>query len=389
MKILFIKEQRSPSGFEGVGIYLLNVCIELNKLSVPYLLLYNKKDELYKEMINNAVNVRIIDLPPGSSKNIISRRSRLKKTRSLVSEIVLKENITHINVHFPHLLNYIGSEINIPVTAHWHGAFVDNTHLKYFYLKDIFNFREIINNLYRKTVVFNFKRADFIVCSSNASKNTAIGRFGVPKAKVSINRYGIPEPNSGPYLNIRKKLGFSANDKIILSVGRETKSKGVEDFCKVAMEFKNDLTIKFVFLGGYSESVSYHNELVSKYGKYVTFLEARPDVYNYYNAADLFLFLSHREAAGLVLAEAMAFGLPLVTWNIIGVNEMYESRVQGIMINFENHTSVINNINSILKDKSLYDRFSNESKLKFYDYSILESTNNLLSIFSSQIKNSI
>ena len=35
MKILFIKEKRSPSGVEGIGTHLVEVCKRLNELKIP------------------------------------------------------------------------------------------------------------------------------------------------------------------------------------------------------------------------------------------------------------------------------------------------------------------------------------------------------------------
>jgi len=383
VKILFIKEKRSKSGIEGVGVYLLNLCIELNRLNVQYLILYNDKDDLYDEMVRNAVNVKIVPLPSGSVKNLLHRRKEVEKATNTISSIVNSENITHINVHFPHLLNYISKDINIPVVAHWHGAFVNNSPLKYFYFKDILNARKLINNVYRKKYIFNFDRANLVICSGKAAKNTAVSRFQVPDSKISINPYGIREIDTQLHKDIRKDLGLSSKDRIVLSVGRETKSKGVEDFCEVAKALSYRSNVKFIFLGG-TEDKKYHNSLQKKYGNYVSFLGMRRDVYSFYRSSDIFLFLSHRESAGLVLAEAMFFGLPLIAWNIIGVNEMYEDKIQGKMERFGDITSIINDVGNILDDDGLYAQFSKESEKRSRQHTIKKSAQGLIDIFNSQ-----
>ena len=48
----------------------------------------------------------------------------------------------------------------------------------------------------------------------------------------------------------------------------------------------------------------------------------KSNVNEYYKVADLMLFLSHRESGSTVLIESMNFGLPIVAWDTIGVNEM-------------------------------------------------------------------
>ncbi len=380
MKILFIKEKRSPSGIEGIAVYLLNVCIELNKLNIAYLVLYNSKDQFYERLLKNNINVKIVDLLPSSAKNMFNKRNKVKEMQSLIHDIVIKEKITHINVHFPHLLNYLKKSWGVPIIAHWHGAFVNNKPLKYFYLKDIFNFRNCINNFYTKLVVFNFSRADRVICPSVAAQNTAKICFNVSNNKMEINSYGLKAIKSDAYKSLRTELGFNKEDKIILSVGRETKSKGVEEFCQIADFLSNEKGYKFVFLGGYKDK-SYHDSLVKKYGKVVKFMGHREDVYDFYKTADLFLFLSHRESAGLILAEAMFFSLPLITWNIIGVNEMFKNEVNGYLVEFGNTQQVVSLIEKVLENKDLHNRLSLASYQESKKHLIENSVSQLIKIF--------
>ena len=67
----------------------------------------------------------------------------------------------------------------------------------------------------------------------------------------------------------------------------------------------------------------------------------REDIYDFIKV--LIYFFISQESAGQVLAEAMLFGLPMVTWNIIGVNEMFNNGVQGRM-------RELGDINGIIKD---------------------------------------
>ena len=114
MKILFIKEKRSFSGIEGIGTYLVQVCKRLNEMKIPYLVIYDDKDQLYEMMQENNIKVKIMDLPSKSFKNLIHNRKKVLRTRTLISKLVREEKITHINVHFPHLIQYIDKNLNIP-----------------------------------------------------------------------------------------------------------------------------------------------------------------------------------------------------------------------------------------------------------------------------------
>ena len=382
MKILFIKEKRSPSGIEGTGIYLLRVCIELKRLNIPYLVLYNDKDELYKKMIENKVNIKIVNLPPYSFRNLLDKKKDVYKIKKIISKIVYEEKITHINLHWPHFLQYIEKNIHVPLIVTWHAAFIDNKTLKYFNLKNIFNPKNFLNNFYEKKYVFNFKKANHVIVPSYAAKQTAIKKYEVDKEKITINPYGVEPIDESKYNSIKKDLGFKNDDILIVCAGKETKAKGVEEFCKVAKYFENRKNFKFIFLGGFKDQV-YHDELVKNYGKNVSFLGMRKDINNIYKSSALFLFLSHRESAGIVLLEAMFFGLPLVAWNIIGVNEMFENGVQGRMREFGDLKGIIEDVEEILGDKKLYQKLSENSKKHSLNHLIDKSVNGLLNILKN------
>jgi glycosyltransferase involved in cell wall biosynthesis len=370
LKILFLKEKRSESGIEGTASYLFNVCKELNKLNIEYLVLYNDEDQFFKKMIDNSINVQLYKFPPNSPKNLF-KTSKIRKAQNDIYNIVQREQITHINVHFPYLLQFVKNEWRLPIIAHWHGAFEKNKPLKHVYFKDLLNLRAILNSIYRKNKLFNFDKADLVICAGEAAKNTAVEKFLVDEHKISLNMYGAPEKKIDKVKNIREELKIDDAQKVIISVGRETKAKGVEDFCKVAKKL-SDKNYKFLYLGGYRDE-NYHNYLVKKYGKYVEFLGMKINVDEYYKVADLMLFLSHRESAPTVLFEAMAFSLPMISWNTVGVNELIVNNYNGYSCPLKDIEYVVEKVSLVLDDRGVYHKLSKNSCKDFknkYNFSL-------------------
>jgi 1,2-diacylglycerol 3-alpha-glucosyltransferase len=66
-----------------------------------------------------------------------------------------------------------------------------------------------------------------------------------------------------------------------------------------------------------------------------------------YAAMDVFAFASQSETQGMVLAEAMAAGVPVVAVNANGVREVVETNVNGIMLATESESDFVGALTSI------------------------------------------
>ena len=76
---------------------------------------------------------------------------------------------------------------------------------------------------------------------------------------------------------------------------------------------------------------------------------------------DLFVFPSHAEAFGLVLIEAMAAGLPIVTSNCDGVLDVVEDGVNAFMLDPTDVDGIAEKIVLLAQDLQLRRRFSTAS----------------------------
>ena len=82
-----------------------------------------------------------------------------------------------------------------------------------------------------------------------------------------------------------------------------------------------------------------------------------------------------------MLVEAMNFSLPLVGWNIIGVNEIIKNEYNGELIKFRDLKEAMVKINYLLHDKKKYLRMSKNSLKSFNNYKIESSAYKLIKIF--------
>ena len=144
--------------------------------------------------------------------------------------------------------------------------------------------------------------------------------------------------------NIRKKLGLSETDFVILYVGRIMEIKGVLELMRAVIGLE-DPHIKLLVMGSANSgkwSFSPYERKVKRLSEQnkdriiFTGYVDNAEVYQYASVADVQCVPTLvEEAAGMVLLEAMAEGLPLIVTKSGGVIEYVDERT-ALMIEKEN-----------------------------------------------------
>lgn len=112
-------------------------------------------------------------------------------------------------------------------------------------------------------------------------------------------------------------------DKILLNVGRVSREKGLDDFCKLSIPN----TKKIVVGDG-----PYRTELEAKYPD-VEFVGAKTGrkLAEYYANADVFVFPSKIDTFGVVIIESIAMGTPVAAYPVPGPQDILENGITGYM----------------------------------------------------------
>ena len=382
MKLLFILEKRSKSGFDGVSRHLIYCCKELNKRKIDYLILYNAKDEMYKHTLRRNINITYLPFPAKSPKNILHKRFIILNFRKLIKKIVDTNSITHIHVLNAYILDFLEKKWDIKITAHHFNAFIKNEPIKYFSLKLLLKPKLLFRNFYEKLITFNYKKADKVIAVSKAAKKTLIEKYIAQREKIEIIYNGVSDIRKKKNLNLRNKFGIKKSDKVVLSVGRITKAKGVEDFCEIAKKFKDKSNIKFIFVGTYSDQ-NYYKYIKNKYKNFVIFPGESFDVSSFYKISDIFLFLSHRDSFGLVLVEAMYYKLPAIVWGVTGLSEVVTNNYNGYCCPFGKLNIVEKKLNYLLSNRIEYQRISANAYNKKNMYTVSQHIDKFLKLVLS------
>ena len=90
-------------------------------------------------------------------------------------------------------------------------------------------------------------------------------------------------------------------------------------------------------------------------------------------ASDIFVLPSLSEGFPVVLLEAMASGLPIITTRTRGLSEIIQENVNGFLVNPKNATEIADKIKYILTNDKLTKRISIKNKHESgrYDWAII------------------
>lgn len=131
---------------------------------------------------------------------------------------------------------------------------------------------------------------------------------------------------------IRKELGFSEGDVVIVSTGRIIRDKGFDTLCAVARRFRDRPEVKFVIAGEGAYREEFAREIqAAGQEKQVFLLGYRSDVGNILAGSDIFLICTRHETLCISILEAALAGLPVVASNVGGIPEIVDETT-GVLV---------------------------------------------------------
>ncbi len=195
-----------------------------------------------------------------------------------------------------------------------------------------------------------------VVALSNTVKNDIMRLYGVPEEDIVIipngfspTEFSIEARNSNRE-RVRAQFGFTAQNKVLLFVANEMERKGFFPLVCAIDKLKNP-DIHLLAVGklnpqGYSAEIE-KMDLKER----VHFTGPSSTVGDFYSAADLFVLPTQYEAWGLVIVEAMACGLPVVTSRLAGASIAVKEGETGVLLDAPHHVDEIaGGIRAMLSD---------------------------------------
>jgi glycosyltransferase involved in cell wall biosynthesis len=170
---------------------------------------------------------------------------------------------------------------------------------------------------------------------------------------------------------VRRTLGLSPAETVIGCVGRLSPGKGHEELLEAAgLLAAQGLQFRLVIAGEPSYGEKEYGDRIRARATHLgldgiaLFTGFRRDVPEIMSALDVFAFPSHAEAFGVVLIEAMAMELPVVSTNCDGVMDIMVDGVTGIMVPPKDPRALAAGLERMLKDPGLRRRYGTAGRVR-------------------------
>jgi glycosyltransferase involved in cell wall biosynthesis len=216
---------------------------------------------------------------------------------------------------------------------------VISKHLDSYIFEASFGRRKFFNGIFIEKIILKY--SDHIIFISKSVKNYFFKNIYLKKKKFSIIHYGINIKNFKKFdlklLSVLlKKYHISKNTKIIGCVARHVEQKKIDMLIKSYAKFSKDnpqIASKLIIIG--RGKLTSNLKILARQlmiSEKIIWVPYAKQINLYYQLFDVFCLTSEYEGFGLVLLEALSFGLPVVATKSGSIPEIIKNKKNGYLV---------------------------------------------------------
>jgi glycosyltransferase involved in cell wall biosynthesis len=218
----------------------------------------------------------------------------------------------------------------------------------------------------------NVHRADRVIVPSRYSAGVAAELYGIPSARIAV----IPEP-----IDLEEwRRRFAAAERrvssrpTVLSVARMYPRKRLHDLLRAAVILRNRIPGVQVRIVGDGPARDHlrrlHAELALEDAVVLLGEVSRAELSVEYVSADCFCLPTIQEGFGLVFAEAMAAGLPVVACRAAAVPEIVADGRTGVLVTPKRPDELATAMETVLMNHGLRKEFADQARQRVEAYDL-------------------
>lgn len=292
------------------------------------------------------------------------RRMHGRAIRAIAGQLE-RERFDLVHVQTPFVAHYLGLELarrlGTPVVETYHTFFEEY----------LFHYVPFLPRAWLRAAARRFSRTqgnsvDALVVPSTAMRDVLAGYC--VRTPMHVLPTGIPlaDFRGGDGERFRTGLGIAPQTPMLLFVGRVAHEKNIEFLLNALDLARRRVPSTVLVIAGEGPARPRLEHLTDRLGlrgsvHFVGYLDRRTTLLDCYAAADAFVFASRTETQGLVLLEAMAVGLPVVSTAVMGTRDIVGPG-RGALVPDDDEHSFADAIERIVGDAALRARLSQEAR---------------------------
>ncbi len=232
------------------------------------------------------------------------------------------------------------------------------------------------NNIEEAKTAYN--KMDNIVCVSEKARESFNDVIGLKEKSVTV--YNLI-PSNKIIEKSFEEISLKRNKFTIVTVGRLIPDKRQDRLLSATKKLNEegyDFDVWIVGSGIHENELKKYCEENNVNNVFFTGMQSNP--YSYMRNADLFVLTSYREGFPLVIPEAMACGLPILSTFCTGPTEALKNGDYGILVD-NSSEGVYNGLKNILDNKEILETLKKKSQKRYIDFDEETIVKEIISLF--------
>jgi glycosyltransferase involved in cell wall biosynthesis len=380
MRVLMISDVYFPR-INGVPTSIQTFRRDLHELGVETLLItpqYPQGEQPDDPSIRR-VRSRFVPRDPED------RMMRRGDIRRLLPELGAQPwDVVHIQT--PFVAHYAGLELarrlQVPAIETYHTYFEEYLH----------HYVPLLPRGLMRFVARHFTRSqaesvDRLIAPSRAMRD-ALTAYGV-RTPIEIIPTGLEadrfEPGDGA--RFRERCGIAPERPVLVHVGRIAHEKNIDFLLRMLVRVRAEVPEILLLIAGEGPALEHCRRLATELGlaanvHFAGYLDRRRELLDCYRAGNLFVFASRTETQGLVLLEAMAQGVPVVSTAHMGTIDILGPG-RGCVVVEEHEQAFAAEVVRLTRDALLRKRLGRDAQVYAATWSAREQASRLLELYRS------
>ncbi|HEY7377565.1 MAG TPA: glycosyltransferase [Steroidobacteraceae bacterium] len=235
-----------------------------------------------------------------------------------------------VHIQTPFIAHYAGLELaralNVPVVESYHTYFEEYLHHYVPFLP-----RGLMRLLARRFTCSQGNQVDHLIAPSRAMRDALVD-YQV-RTPITIIPTGLEADRfeAGDRAAFRARFGIDAGRPVLVHVGRIAHEKNIDFLLRMMVKLREPAPDALLLVAGEGPALAHCQRLAVELGLeehtlFVGYLDRQHELLDCYRAGDIFVFASRTETQGLVLLEAMAQGVPVVSTMHMGTIDILDVR---------------------------------------------------------------